>query len=122
MRNIIAALVVLLFVVGLGMASEVSKDCQKGELKKMDHIIEVENLKCGGCANTIKQKLSVIEGVEEIVVEPEKSKVGIKAGKGLDLEKVKKTLSELGYPPVGSKNSVGKKAKSFVSCALGKLK
>jgi len=88
----------------------------------MDHVIEVENLKCGGCANTIKQKISVLAGVKDVVVEPEVGKVGIKAEKDLNIEKVKEALSELGYPAVGSKNSFGKKAKSFVSCALGKIK
>lgn len=37
------------------------------------------------------------------------------------LEAVKEKLSKLGYPEVGDKNTVLHKAKSFVSCAVGRM-
>ena len=37
------------------------------------------------------------------------------------LRAVKTKLSDLGYPMVGEQNSLPKKAKSFVSCAVGRM-
>lgn len=37
------------------------------------------------------------------------------------IDQVKSTLKKLGYPEEGEENSIGQKAKSFVSCAIGKL-
>ncbi|CAM1371493.1 Heavy metal transport/detoxification protein (fragment) [Tenacibaculum litoreum] len=37
------------------------------------------------------------------------------------LSKVKEKLSKLGYPEAGDKNTMVHKAKSFVSCAVGKI-
>jgi copper chaperone len=37
------------------------------------------------------------------------------------LSLVQNKLAHLGYPVVGDKNTVGSKAKSYVSCAIGKM-
>ncbi|MFY7671957.1 heavy-metal-associated domain-containing protein [Tenacibaculum sp. MEBiC06402] len=83
--------------------------------------INIENLKCGGCANTIKNGLSEIKGVDNINVNVEDSKVLFHAPDTL-VEKVKDKLSKLGYPEVGDENNLLHKAKSFVSCAVGRIK
>lgn len=82
--------------------------------------IQIENLKCGGCAATIKKGILAIEGVSDVTIDVEKSVVTI-ASESENLEEIKSKLSKLGYPEVGDKNSVLHKAKSFVSCAVGKL-
>ncbi len=82
--------------------------------------IQIENLKCGGCAATIKKGLLSLDAVEEVTVDVENSIVSITSGKG-NLEGVKEKLSKLGYPEVGDKNTVLHKAKSFVSCAVGRM-
>lgn len=84
-------------------------------------IITVQNLKCGGCAKTINDKLMTLKGVIEILVTVEKSEVSIQYEDGFNFENAKSTLQHLGYPEVGEQNSFGTKAKSYVSCAIGKL-
>jgi copper chaperone len=82
--------------------------------------IQIENLKCGGCAATIKKGLLSLENIEEVTVDVEKSIVSVTSNKDV-LEAVKEKLSKLGYPEVGDKNTVLHKAKSFVSCAVGRI-
>lgn len=95
---------------------------------KMTMTIAVENIKCGGCANTIKLKLSSIEGVlnSEVDIEQGLIKCELAANVSADevKELVKQKLCSLGYPEKGSVEglqSIGAKAKSFVSCATGKM-
>lgn len=82
--------------------------------------IIIENLKCGGCANTIKKGVLSIENVESIDVNIESSELTIEMSKDVS-STVKEKLSKLGYPEVGDKNTVLHKAKSFVSCAVGRI-
>ena len=82
--------------------------------------IQIENLKCGGCAATIKKGISTINGVNEVAVDVENSIVTIYS-ENANLVEIKEKLSKLGYPEVGDKNSVLHKAKSFVSCAVGRI-
>lgn len=82
--------------------------------------IQIENLKCGGCAATIVKGLLAIKGVEEVNVNVEDSIVSFSANDE-KLEEVKEKLSKLGYPEVGDKNTVLHKAKSYVSCAVGRV-
>ena len=37
--------------------------------------LEIQNLKCGGCANTIETELLKIDGVTQVLVNEEDSKV-----------------------------------------------
>lgn len=82
--------------------------------------IQIENLKCGGCAATIKKGVLAIVGVERVEVDVEKSLVSI-TSKENNLEEIKNKLSKLGYPETGDKNTIVHKAKSFVSCAVGRI-
>lgn len=82
--------------------------------------IQIENLKCGGCASTITKALLDHKGVENVSVDLEKSIVTISTTFS-DLEQIKQKLAKLGYPEIGSKNNILHKAKSFVSCAVGKM-
>lgn len=83
--------------------------------------IKIENLKCGGCANTIKKGMLSIEGIKYVNVNVESSEVNVDTNDILILKKVKQKLSNMGYPEVGDSNSVLKKAKSYVSCAVGRM-
>jgi copper chaperone len=82
--------------------------------------IQIENLKCGGCAATIKKGLLGLDGISEVDIDIEKSIVSISSDND-NLEEIKLKLSKLGYPEVGDKNTVLHKAKSFVSCAVGRI-
>ena len=81
--------------------------------------IQIENLKCSGCAATIKKRLLGIHSVEQVDVNVDTSEVHITHQTAVILE-IKEKLSKLGYPEKGSRNSTVNKAKSFVSCAIGR--
>jgi copper chaperone CopZ len=87
----------------------------------MKHTIEIQNLKCGGCVKTIENNLNKIVGVDSIEVDVENSNVILQTNTENALPLAENKLREIGYPPVGMKNSVIIKAKSFVSCATGKM-
>lgn len=85
--------------------------------------IAVENIKCGGCASTIINKLSDADGVLEVKVDIESGTVTIDGDPAMR-DKYAGILSSAGYPEVGTVEglgSAGAKAKSFVSCAVGRL-
>ncbi|WP_116524381.1 heavy-metal-associated domain-containing protein [Seonamhaeicola aphaedonensis] len=87
----------------------------------MKTTIEIQNLKCGGCANTIITKLSELEFVDNVEVDNNDNTVTFSYEKEVTLNTVKKLLAKLGYPEVGDKNALSTKAKSFVSCAIGRM-
>jgi copper chaperone CopZ len=85
---------------------------------------QVENVKCGGCANTLKTKLKEQFGAIEVDLEVYPRTIT------LDIEDEKvgelgNALKKLGYPYSGEKlgffDGTSAKAKSFVSCAVGKM-
>jgi copper chaperone len=89
----------------------------------MEHVIEVENIKCGGCANSITHSLQKLDGVSSVSVDIELGRVSIIAATG-DREQLVVALLKSGYPEKGSTEGLQAakaKAKSFVSCAIGKL-
>jgi copper chaperone len=87
----------------------------------MTSIIPIQNLKCGGCAKTIIAKLEEISSVTNVSVNVETSSVSFDAVKQEDITTVKTKLKSIGYPSIDEENSVLSKARSFVSCATGKL-
>lgn len=89
----------------------------------MTYVIEVENIKCGGCANSIRKGLLDENGVNEVEVDIEGGRVSIDGDEsGRDEIAIK--LAHMGYPEVGSvegMKAAAAKAKSFVSCAVGRI-
>jgi copper chaperone CopZ len=87
--------------------------------------LTVENIKCGGCAKTITQALEDLK-FHQISVDHETQKILV--SKPLNEEMLNKAihkLHELGYPLVDSEEglkALALKAKSYISCALGKFK
>jgi copper chaperone CopZ len=84
----------------------------------MKQQFEVENIKCGGCVNSIKTALLKLEGVETIEVDKDIDTIVLTGTIERDL--VIKKLNDLGYPEKGQ-NTIVKKAKSYVSCAVGRM-
>ena len=83
--------------------------------------IEIENLKCHGCANTIKKSLSSMPGVASVDIDHSNDTVSVDYDESLlSIEGIEHELSRLGYPPKGE-NNVFRTAKSFVSCAIGRI-
>ncbi|EDP71647.1 Heavy metal transport/detoxification protein [Flavobacteriales bacterium ALC-1] len=87
----------------------------------MKNTLQIQNLKCSGCANTIITQLSKLDGVSAVSVDNNTDEVSFVYGSNSELESVRKKLSDLGYPILGEANSLPKKAKSFVSCAVGRM-
>ena len=87
----------------------------------MNTSITVQNLKCGGCANTITTKLAELENISEVTIDVDKSIVAFNHNNQAEAIAVKDRLKTLGYPLVDDDNNLVSKAKSFVSCATGKL-
>jgi len=88
-------------------------------MKRVEIIIE--NLKCHGCAATITKGLNKFEEVESVDVDVEMSKVGISfQGDDNNVERYKLKLANLGYPEKGDNTTISV-AKSYVSCAIGRV-
>ncbi len=87
----------------------------------MKTTITIQNLKCGGCAHTITTKLNLLTGIDNVSVDVETSTVSFGYASDNDYKEAVKKLASLGYPKEGYNNNVIAKAKSFVSCASGKM-
>lgn len=87
----------------------------------MKTIVHIQNLKCGGCVNTISKRLNTLDDVSEVTVEVEDNSVTFEYTETHTLDVVKRALAEIGYPEDGDANTLTTKAKSFVSCAFGKI-
>jgi copper chaperone CopZ len=81
--------------------------------------IFVENMKCGGCMTSIKNALEKIKGIVKVEINLDEEKISL-TGDQYQLSEVIDSLNGMGYPQKGE-NSVFKQAKSYVSCAIGKM-
>ena len=89
----------------------------------MSFEIDVENIKCGGCVGSIVSGLKALDGVVAVQVDVEQGRVTVDGDDALQPE-VCELLKKLGYPEVGSTAGLASakaKAKSFVSCAVGRF-
>jgi copper chaperone len=89
----------------------------------MNYSIDVENIKCGGCASSIRNKLSEDTRVLGVQVDIEAGRVLID-GEESARDDLIGALAQMGYPLVGSVaglKAAASKAKSFVSCAVGRI-
>ena len=86
----------------------------------MKKIFFIQNLKCGGCANTIKKEIEQIEGVSNVIVNTDDDSVKLNSVNDVDLLIVER-LNKLGYPVITEENTILKKAKSYVSCMIGRV-
>jgi len=87
----------------------------------MKTTLQIQNLKCGGCAHTVTTKITALENIENVLVDVDADTVSFDYSNEQDLEQVKTKLLALGYPALGEINSITSKAKSFVSCAVGRM-
>lgn len=86
--------------------------------------IKVENIRCGGCANTITKKLNETDGINAVEVAIEDQIVTIETDDESIRDSAVKALLAMGYPEQGSVEGLEAlkgKAKSVVSCAIGKI-
>ncbi len=81
--------------------------------------IFVENIKCGGCISGIKKALLGFKGVKSVEITLDEEKILIQ-GNQLNRAAYIKKMDSMGYPEKGN-NTLFKEAKSYVSCAIGKV-
>lgn len=85
--------------------------------------IEVENLKCGGCARSILKGLSELPQIAQIAVDREKRLVKF-VGPEASRAQVAEKLRSMGYPEKNTLEGLSAgvaHAKSFMSCAIGRV-
>ncbi|MBT8263528.1 MAG: heavy-metal-associated domain-containing protein [Bacteroidia bacterium] len=81
----------------------------------------IQNLKCGGCANTVRKGLEGISGISEISVDNDTSEVTFNYETTENFNEAHKKLISLGYPFEDDDNPLMTRAKSYVSCAIGRM-
>lgn len=92
----------------------------------MIHTFEVANVRCGGCVNTITKALQEA-GFDKVSIDLscEPRKVTVDTVDEAQLAQVQAILRMLGYPLYdvnsGLTDAAVLKAKSFVSCLIGKI-
>lgn len=86
---------------------------------KTEDII-VANIKCSGCATTIKTELLKIEGVKTAEVFNEEDKVTVTYN-DVDKNVIIKKLHSLGYPEATEENGLLLQLKSYASCMVGRI-
>ena len=89
----------------------------------MAYQISIENIKCGGCASTIRSKLEAMDGIENIEVDIDAGIVSIDGAED-SRAAVTARLLQLGYPESGTAEGIAAakaRARSFVSCAVGRI-
>jgi copper chaperone len=85
--------------------------------------VAVENIKCGGCARSIKGAVAAVEGVTAADVDVAAGEVRVEGDESARPAVVRQ-LRELGYPERGTASGLDSAvavAKSYVSCAIGRM-
>ena len=83
--------------------------------------ILVANLKCSGCANTIRKNLTELNGMKQVEVNHDTGEVNVEHEDTLVREAITQKLHKLGYPEATEENGLLTQIKSFASCMIGKL-
>ncbi len=86
---------------------------------KTENII-IANLKCSGCATTIKKELLEISGVKAVEVDNDKDLVTV-SSEGVERKVITEKLHSLGYPEATEENGLLLQLKSFSSCMIGRI-
>ena len=90
----------------------------------MIQTFQVINVKCGGCAATLKEKLFERFGEIEVNLEKEPREITLTIVEE-EIPALGEALKKLGYPFIAEKmgfvDGTSVKAKSFLSCAIGKI-
>jgi len=90
----------------------------------MKQTFEVINVKCGGCASTLKTSLAEEFGEVDVNLEVEPRQITLDIDES-KLPALRTSLEKLGYPmsdeDLSTMEGFSTTAKSFVSCAVGKM-
>lgn len=90
----------------------------------MPHTLKVENVKCGGCASTLKKRLEPLFGDVSVNLDVHPREITLEIEEA-QMEQLRQSLREIGYPlcddHLGFVDTASTKMKSFVSCAVGRI-
>ena len=84
-------------------------------------ILDLENLDCKGCANTISRAMLRQPGILSVHIDVKASRTSLSCEDDVDRAHIVSVLEHLGYPPLG-RNSMLAIARYKLSCELGKMR
>lgn len=87
----------------------------------MTETIFIQNLKCSGCASTIVNAVRALPEVKNVEVDMASAAVRVETAVAGARPKIAAALRQAGYPEAGEANPFSRKAKSYVSCAIGRM-
>ena len=82
--------------------------------------LKVENIKCSGCANSIRHGLTKIAGVQDVYVDVDNGIIKVETDEYATLEAITYKLRSMGYPEKGKGTALAT-ATSYVSCMIGRV-
>ncbi|MGI5220993.1 heavy-metal-associated domain-containing protein [Nocardia sp. CA-290969] len=59
--------------------------------------ITVAGMTCGGCASKVRARLSTLDGVSRVDVDPATGRVTVESGREIDPEAIEKAVEAAGY-------------------------
>lgn len=80
----------------------------------------IANIKCGGCATTIKNELLKINGVTDVQVFNDKDMITVSYDQ-VERNVITQKLHSLGYPEATEENGLLLQLKSYASCMIGRI-
>lgn len=83
--------------------------------------IQIMNLSCRGCANTITRNLKSLDGVNSAHVDLDTNVVTVNHEDSVSRAELVQVLLSLGYPEENMSNTLITKLKSRKSCIIGRL-
>lgn len=90
----------------------------------MRQTFQVQNVKCEGCATTLKKKLTPVFGDVDVDLSVHPRQITLEVTPEM-IPQLGELLKKLGYPlateELGTLEDITAKTKSFVSCAIGKI-
>ena len=63
----------------------------------MTHTYHVGGMSCGGCATTVKNKLSLVKGVSSVNVDLSKKQAEISSSEAINTERLQSALNDTRY-------------------------
>ena len=87
----------------------------------MTEKIIVTNLKCGGCASSIKNKLKELHGIDSINIDLDSNNISIIHQGIVNRDIITAQLKAIGYPEATEENGLLLQLKIYASCMIGKL-
>ncbi|MGJ8665877.1 MAG: heavy metal transporter [Patiriisocius sp.] len=87
----------------------------------MKTTLKLQNVKCSGCTNVIAVRLLKLSDINGVKISDGSYEISFTYETVNNLVLAERTLTQMGYPPEDAENTTLNKAKSFISCATGRL-